>query len=86
MKSARIVVVGNCNTDMIIKVERIPRAGETVLGGEFLMAAGGNGANQATAAARAGGSVAFVALVRSDMFGARAIAQFANDRIDVRHV
>jgi ribokinase len=86
MKSGRIVVVGSCNTDMIIKVERVPRAGETVLGGEFLMAAGGKGANQATGAARAGGNVAFVARVGNDIFGAQAIAGFINDRIDVRHV
>ncbi|MCK7476441.1 MAG: PfkB family carbohydrate kinase [Candidatus Moduliflexus flocculans] len=42
---------------MIIRVPRIPRPGETILGGAFSMAAGGKGANQAVAAARAGGRV-----------------------------
>jgi ribokinase len=39
----RILVVGSTNTDMIIRVPRIPRPGETVLGGEFAMAPGGKG-------------------------------------------
>ena len=50
-----IVVVGSSNTDMILKVPRIPKPGETILGGRFTTAAGGKGANQAVAAARAGG-------------------------------
>jgi ribokinase len=86
MISRRIVVVGSSNTDMIIRLERIPRRGETVLGGELLVAAGGKGANQAVGAARAGGSVAFVARVGDDMFGEQAIAGFIKDRIDVKHV
>lgn len=83
MKKPLIVVVGSSNTDMIIKVKRIPRAGETVLGGEFMSAAGGKGANQAVAAARAGGRVSLVARVGSDALGERAIAGFVKDGIDV---
>ena len=52
---SKIVVVGSSNTDMIIQLDRIPRPGETLLGGEFTSAAGGKGANQAVGAARAGG-------------------------------
>ena len=40
----RILVVGSSNTDMIARVPRIPRPGETILGGEFITAAGGKGA------------------------------------------
>src|SRR6476660_6917582 len=58
---SRIVVVGSSNTDMILKLDRIPRPGETILGGEFVTAAGGKGANQAVAAAKAGGEVTFIA-------------------------
>ena len=82
----RIVVVGSSNTDMIIQAPRIPRPGETILGGEFSMAAGGKGANQAVAAARAGGRVTFVARVGRDMFGENAVKGFIGDGIDVTHV
>lgn len=82
----RIVVVGSSNTDMVIKLARIPRPGETVLGGEFFMAAGGKGANQAVAAARAGGDVTFIARVGEDDFGRRAVEGFRCDRIRVEHV
>jgi ribokinase len=83
MSKHRIVVVGSSNTDMIIKLDRIPRPGETILGGEFVTAAGGKGANQAVAAARAGGQVTFVARVGQDMFGDQALAGFTADGIDV---
>jgi ribokinase len=81
-----IVVVGSSNTDMIIKVPRIPKPGETILGGTFSMAAGGKGANQAVAAARAGGKVTFVARVGKDMFGEQAIAGFQKDGIEVHYI
>ena len=45
MKTPRIVVVGSSNTDMVVKAERIPGPGETVTGGQFVMPAGGKGAN-----------------------------------------
>jgi ribokinase len=86
MKAARIVVVGSANTDMIIRMKRIPRPGETILGGQFLTAAGGKGANQAVSAARAGGNVSFIARLGQDVFGDQAVAGYASDRIDVTHV
>src|SRR5208283_3338110 len=86
MAKKPIVVVGSSNTDMIIKLDRIPRPGETILGGEFVTAAGGKGANQAVAAARAGGDVTFVAHVGQDMFGEQAIAGFVKDGIHVEYV
>jgi len=86
MDKPNIVVVGSSNTDMIIKMDKIPAPGETVLGGEFTIAAGGKGANQAVAAARAGGEVGFVACVGDDMFGEQALEGFAKDRIDTEYV
>jgi ribokinase len=68
---------------MTVRVPRIPARGETVLGREFRTAAGGKGANQAVAAARAGGSVLFVTAVGADAFGDRAIENLARERIDV---
>ncbi len=82
MADKKIVVIGSSNTDMIIKARRIPRPGETILGGEFSMAAGGKGANQAVAAARAGGCVVFIAKVGNDLFGEKAARGFTEDGID----
>jgi ribokinase len=82
----KIVVVGSSNTDMIVKLPRLPKPGETISGGEFSTAAGGKGANQAVAAARAGAEVGLVARVGGDSFGEQAITGFVGDGIDVRHV
>ncbi len=65
----KIVVVGSSNTDMVVRGPHLPAPGETVLGGEFIMAAGGKGANQAVAAARLGAQVTFVARLGDDVFG-----------------
>jgi ribokinase len=86
MKPRRIVIVGSSGTDMIIKLERIPRPGETLLGGEFHITGGGKGANQAVSAARAGGKVAFVARLGQDDFGDQAKAAFAREGINVEHI
>jgi ribokinase len=82
----KIVVVGSSNTDMILKLDRIPKPGETILGGEFITAAGGKGANQAVAAAEAGGAVTLVARVGQDMFGEQAVAGFTEHGINVDYV
>ena len=50
--SAEIIVVGSINADLVVSGASLPRPGETVIGGRFLQAAGGKGANQAVAAAR----------------------------------
>ena len=83
---AKIVVVGSSNTDMVIRTERIPGPGETVLGGEFTMAAGGKGANQAVAAARLGAQVTLVARVGADLFGDGALEGLSKEGIDTRYV
>jgi ribokinase len=67
-----VLILGSVNTDLVIRSPRLPRPGETVLGGEFYQAAGGKGANQAVAAARAlgcQGRVAFIGAVGNDEFG-----------------
>ncbi|CAN5120061.1 ribokinase [soil metagenome] len=84
--STPIYVIGSSNTDMVIKAATLPKPGETVLGGTFLMNAGGKGANQAVAAARLGGRVTFVANVGGDMFGQQAIEQFEREKINTSFV
>ncbi len=82
----RIVVIGSTNTDMVVKAERIPAPGETILGGRFLMNPGGKGANQAVAAARLCGDVTFVAKVGDDLFGREAKGLFAKEGIRTEYV
>ncbi|MEW2382754.1 ribokinase [Micromonospora sp. NPDC047707] len=67
--SARVVVVGSANLDLVVSTPQLPRPGETVLGGDFRTVPGGKGANQAVAAARAGAGCEFVGAVGDDAFG-----------------
>lgn len=79
----RLVVVGSVNTDLVIRGAALPGPGQTVLGGEFYRAAGGKGANQAVAAARAGDApVTFLAAVGDDELGSAARANLARERLD----
>jgi ribokinase len=64
-----IIVVGSINMDLVVRVQRQPTPGETILGGDYVTIPGGKGANQAVAAARAGGVVKMLGLVGSDPFG-----------------
>ena len=66
---------------MVVKCERLPAPGETVMGGTFFMNPGGKGANQAVAAARLGGQVVFVGNVGNDLFGRQAIEHFRQEGI-----
>ena len=86
MNPKKILVVGSSNTDMVIKTQHFPAPGETILGGQFLMNAGGKGANQAVAAARLGGQVTFVGKIGNDIFGKQAVQQLANEGINVDFV
>jgi ribokinase len=82
----KVAIAGSINVDMILAVTRLPKPGETVLGGEFTSAGGGKGANQAVAAARAGAAVSFVARVGDDPLGHEAIARFDGEGIDTKHI
>ncbi len=64
-----IVVMGSVNMDLVVRGPRIPLPGETILGESLTEYPGGKGANQAVAAARAGGQVAMVGCVGDDAFG-----------------
>jgi len=82
----KIVVIGSSNTDMVLKTERFPKLGETILGGEFFLFQGGKGANQAVAAARLGGQVSFICKVGNDVFGNNAVKHYGHEGIDVSGV
>ena len=82
----KIVVIGSSNTDMVVRSERLPRPGESVIGGGFMMAGGGKGANQAVAVARMGHRVLFAAAVGNDMFGDAAVAAYKRFGIDTTYI
>jgi len=80
--SSRIIVVGSINTDLVIRGPRLPSPGETVTGGEFFQAAGGKGANQAVAAARAAlDPVTFVGAVGDDDLGRKTLQRFEAENL-----
>lgn len=83
---SRVLVIGSSNTDLVIRASKLPVPGETVLGGAFFTAAGGKGANQAVAAARAGAEVAFIACIGRDDFGERARLGFQREGIDTQWI
>jgi ribokinase len=72
-----VVVVGSVNRDHVCRVERLPRPGETVLGGEASVGSGGKGGNQAVAASLLGARTALVALVGDDESGRALVADLA---------
>jgi ribokinase len=86
MNAKKIIVIGSCNTDMVIKADRLPIPGETVIGGTFLMNAGGKGANQAVAAARQGGSVVFISKTGNDVFGKQSIELYKSEGINTEYI
>jgi ribokinase len=80
--SSQIVVIGSSNVDPIMKMAHLPKRGETVTEAVFLQTFGGKGANQAVAAARAGGDVAFVNCVGDDGYGAAILDNLHTAKID----
>ena len=85
-EQSAIYVIGSSNTDMVVKADKLPAPGETVMGGSFLMNPGGKGANQAVAAARLGGQVSFIAKVGNDVFGKQAVQQLQREKIQTTFV
>ncbi len=84
--SKPIVVVGSINTDLVTVTERIPLAGETVLGSDFHIYPGGKGANQAVAVARLGYPVRMIGCVGSDSFGPQSREHLRSAGVDVEMV
>jgi ribokinase len=81
----RVIVVGSINVDLVMRLPRLPAAGETVLGGVLGRHQGGKGANQAVAAARAGAHVYMIGAVGAPD-GQDGLRELAAEGIDVTHV
>ena len=81
-----IVVFGSINVDLIVPIARLPRPGETVLGGDYALLPGGKGANQALAARRAGAEVVLAGAVGADPFADAALDRLRGEGVDTRLV
>jgi ribokinase len=81
-----IVVVGSLNMDLVVRVPSFPAPGETLLGSDYARHPGGKGANQAVAAARAGGRVAMIGRVGRDAFGEALTRGLAVDGVQAHAV
>ena len=82
----RVCVLGSMNMDLVVKVNDIPRVGETILSKSFEKIAGGKGANQAVAAKRCGAEVAMIAKIGKDENGEILKDKLKEDNIDVKYV
>ena len=85
-QQAKVVVVGSFNIDLVIKAERRPQKGETLIGQEFGMFSGGKGFNQATAAARLGADVVAIGRLGTDTFGDILMSASTEEKIDTTFV
>jgi ribokinase len=86
MNEAKVVVVGSINMDLVARSQRIPHAGETVIGGDFRTVPGGKGANQAVAAARMGGRVTMLGRVGVDAFGDLLLGNLSSSGVDTTRI
>jgi ribokinase len=86
MEKDKILVAGSLNMDLVIKTEKLPEIGETVLGTSFITVPGGKGGNQAVAAAKLRSNVTMVGAVGSDEFGRALIENLKNNMVDVRGI
>ncbi|MBC1806461.1 ribokinase [Listeria sp. FSL L7-0993] len=83
---SKIVVLGSCSIDYVVETKRQPQMGETIEGTAFQKYFGGKGANQAVAAKRFGGDVAFVGAVGKDEAGKQVLTNFKNEGIKTSFV
>jgi len=84
--TAKVVVVGSLNMDLVVRAPHIPHPGETVIGGEYYTAAGGKGSNQALEAARLGAKVHMVGRVGQDELGVRLMETLEEAGVDHQFV
>jgi ribokinase len=83
MSQGNILVVGSLNMDQVVRVQRIPVLGETLLGaGSLKLVPGGKGANQAVAMARLGASVSMAGRIGRDPFGAQLVESLRANHVD----
>jgi ribokinase len=86
MNAKPIVIVGSINMDLVARTPRIPLAGETITGSDFVTTPGGKGANQAVAVARLGAASKMLGMVGEDVFGTALLDNLRNAGVDASAV
>ncbi len=86
MALPKVVVLGSINMDLVIRCERLPRPGETIIARSSQEVPGGKGANQAVAAARLGGHVSMIARVGNDAFAGRLLENLQREQVHTESV
>ena len=85
-KESHIVIVGSTMIDMVAYTDRVPEAGETIIGNKFVTGFGGKGANQAVMAKRFGGAVSMVNTLGNDVFGDSVLKNFHDQGVDTTYI
>ncbi|MDE0086098.1 MAG: ribokinase [Candidatus Poribacteria bacterium] len=86
MQQPKVTVVGSANVDLVIRAERMPTKGETLIGETFDIFTGGKGFNQATAAARLGTEVTLIGRIGADPFADILRSAIESEHINSRFV
>jgi ribokinase len=81
-----VCILGSINMDLVLRVNRMVKPGETILSKDFKKVSGGKGANQAVAAKRLGANVSFIGMIGMDDNGSEILKAFKEDKIDVSHI
>lgn len=84
--SAKVVVIGSLNMDLVTRAPRLPKGGETLIGESFTTVSGGKGANQAVAAVRLGAQVSMIGCVGNDAYGEALRGALLAEQIDCQAV
>ncbi|NLO04691.1 MAG: ribokinase [candidate division WS1 bacterium] len=84
--AAKITVLGNINIDFVMRAERMPRPGETLMGSDLKLVPGGKCANQAVTAARVGADVTVIGRLGEDVFGPQLLANLEREGINTRYI
>ena len=82
----RILVIGSINMDVVLRAEKFPAPGETVLGTDLSLIPGGKGANQAVALSRLGASASLLGRVGADPWGEELVGKLRENGVDTENV
>jgi len=83
MRKNKIIVVGIFVVDLSFKSSKLPKPGETVIGGSYNIGPGGKGSNQCVAIARAGGDVSLIARIGDDQFGKMGLNLYESENVGI---